>query len=273
MNPKNPNASSVAAEPPKKSAPPRLAPPHVWAKRLDGRAIKIIGLGGIGTWVAQALVQFLASLRAVCQVWLVDGDSYEESNHSRALFQSYGNKAAVKAAELEALARGGPTIIPVPRYVTPRNVRRLIEEGDIVLLCVDNHKSRKCLGNAAGKLRNVLVISGGNDGTEQPSGGTFGNVIVYCRENGRDVTNPLTQFHPEIAHPTDKGPYELSCADLAQSSAPQLLYTNMQVATTMLCALLTWLNGRLAYEEVYLDILDAKMTPVARPPRDRSPRP
>src|ERR1035441_10045263 len=107
----NPNNSSVAAEPPEKSAAPRLAPPHVWAKRLDGRAIKIIGLGGVGTWVAQALVQFLASLRAVCQVWLVDGDSYEESNRSRALFQSYGNKAAVKAAELEVLARGCPTLI------------------------------------------------------------------------------------------------------------------------------------------------------------------
>jgi len=249
---------------------PRLSPPPVWAKRLEGRSIKIVGLGGIGTWAAQALVQFLASIRATCTVWLVDGDSYEESNRSRALFLAYGNKAVVKAAELSALARGGPTIVPVPRYMTPRNVRRLIDEGDIVLLCVDNHKSRRCLSNAAGKLRDVLVISGGNDGTDQPSGGTFGNVIAYCRENGRDVTNPLTRFHPEIAHPVDKGPYELSCADLVQSAGPQLLYTNLQVATTMLSALLAWLNHRLDYEEVYVDVLEAKMTPVARRPRDRS---
>jgi molybdopterin/thiamine biosynthesis adenylyltransferase len=115
-------------------------------------------------------VQFLASIGATCPVWLVDGDSYVESNHGRALFHSYGNKACVKAAELNALAPGGPTIVTVPRYVTPRNVWRLIEEGDIVLLCVDNHKSRKCLSNAAGKLRDVLVISGGNDGTDQRSG-------------------------------------------------------------------------------------------------------
>jgi hypothetical protein len=26
-----------------------------------------------------------------------------------------------------------------------------------------------------------------------------------------------------------------------------------------------WLNGKLTYEEIYVDILDAKMTPVSRP--------
>lgn len=263
----NPSAKPAAStRRPKKSAPPRLAAPAVWAQRLEGRSIKIIGLGGIGTWAAQALVQFLASIRATCPVWLVDGDSYEESNRSRALFQSYGNKAAVKAAELSALARGGLTIVPVPRFVTPRNVGRLLEEGDIVLLCVDNHKSRRCLSRAAGKLRDVLVISGGNDGMDQPSAGTFGNVIAYRRENGRDVTNPLTRFHPEIARPAGKAPYEQGCGELAQSAAPQLLYTNLQVAATMLCALLGWLNDKLDYEEVYLDVLEARMTPVARQP-------
>jgi len=258
------NPVTEAAEPPAKFAKPHSCSPGAWARRLDGRAIKIIGLGGIGTWLAQALVQFLASIRATCPVWLVDGDSYQESNRSRALFGSYGNKAAVKAAELNALARGGLSIVPVPIYVTPRNVRRIVEEGDVVLLCVDNHKSRRCLSNAARKLRNVLVISGGNDGVDQPGGGIFGNVIIYCREHGRDVTNPLTRFHPEIAHPADQAPYEASCVELAQGSAPQLLFTNLQVATSMLCALLAWLNRGPAYEEIYVDILQGKMTAVAR---------
>ena len=256
------SAKSSALE--QRASTPPLFAPAIWAKRLRRRSIKIIGLGGIGTWVAQALVPFLASIRATCPVWLVDGDSYEESNRARALFQSYGNKAAVKAAELGALARGAFPIVPVPRYVTPRNVRRLIEEGDVVLLCVDNHKSRKCVSDAARKLRDVLVISGGNDGIDRPSAGTFGNVIAYCRKNGSDVTNPITRFHPDIARPRDRAPYELSCVDLAQSAAPQLLYTNLQVATTMLCALLAWLNDALGYEEVFVDILAARMTPVAR---------
>jgi hypothetical protein len=48
----NPHIKSGAAEPRKKPVLPRLAPPPAWAKRLEGRSIKIIGLGGIGTWAA-----------------------------------------------------------------------------------------------------------------------------------------------------------------------------------------------------------------------------
>jgi len=236
---------------------------QLWVERLAGRTIKIIGLGGIGSWVSHPLVQFLASLHAEIPLWLVDGDTYQEANRSRALFDGYGNKAAVKAAELAGLALGGPAIVPVPRYVTPRNVEGIVGERDIILLCVDNHKSRRCVSNAARKLRDVLLISGGNDGVEERSAGSFGNVIIYRRENRRDVTNPLTKFHPEIAHPADKGPYERGCAELT-SSSPQLLYTNLQVATTMLCAMLAWLDSRLDFEEVYVDILASKMTPVVR---------
>jgi len=87
-------------------------------------------------------------------------------------------------------------------------------------------------------------------------------VIVYYRENDPDRTDPLTRFHPEFRQPADKAPYELGCAELAQSSAPQLLCANLQVAGIMVCALLAWLNGELGYEEAYADILRAKMTSV-----------
>lgn len=260
----NPETKAGIGQPSKQSLTPRLASPSVWAKRLEARCIKIIGLGGIGSWVAQALVPFLASIRAPCTLWLIDGDSFEESNRGRALFESVGQKALIKAAELSAIAPSGLTIVPIPRYVTPRNVRRLIEPRDIVLLCVDNHRTRKCVSDAARKLPDVLLISGGNDGVESPSAGAFGNVIAYCKRNGRDLTNPLTQFHAEIARPRDKAPHEMSCAELARASAPQLLFTNLQVATSMLCAFLAWLNHRLDYEEIYLDILMAKVMPVSR---------
>jgi len=38
-------------------------------------------------------------------------------------------------------------------------------------------------------------------------------------------TNPLTRFHPEMAQPQDKAPYDLSCGELIQSGAGQLLMT------------------------------------------------
>ena len=48
------------------------------------------------------------------------------------------------------------------------------------------------------------------------------------------------------------------------SSAPQLLVTNLAVASAMLSAFYACLQGTLTYEEVYLDIVAGRMNPVAR---------
>jgi hypothetical protein len=232
---------------------------------LQGRKFKVIGLGGIGAPVAQALVQFLASRRVRAEVCLIDGDAYEESNRARVRFDICENKAVSKAGELDALAGGAVSVIPVARYVTPRNAGRLVENRDVVFLCVDNHATRRCVSDRCRRLDDVLLISGGNDGIEEGRSGTFGNVMVYERRGGRDCrTNPLTRFHPEIAQPGDRRPDQMSCAELARSTAPQLLFTNLAVAAAMLGTFYAWLRGRLSYEEVYLDILEARQTPVAR---------
>lgn len=235
----------------------------------SARVIKVIGLGGIGGCVAQALAQFLTFRRTPGVLWLVDGDTYEERNRERMLFQVSGeNKAVSKARELSAACGGAITILPVPEYATPRNVRRLIEEGDVIFLCVDNHASRKLVGNRCRRLKDVVLFSGGNDGTENGRDGTFGNIQVHIRLHGRDRTSPLTRFHPEIAKPPDKRPDQLGCGALAHS-APQLLFANLAVASAMLGAFYAWLVGRLNYEEVFLDVVEAKMTAVGRSPAGR----
>ena len=152
---------------------------------------------------------------------------------------------------------------PCPQYVTPQNVHRLVQEHDCILLAVDNHSTRRCVSNRCRKLNDVVLISGGNDGVEDGKYGTFGNVIVHIREGGRDVTSPITRFHPEIANPQDKRPDELGCAALAHSS-PQLALTNLAVASAMLGAFYAWSMRRLRYEEVFLDIVDARMNSLQR---------
>ncbi len=116
--------------------------------------------------------------------------------------------------------------------------------------------SRRCE-----ELSDVVLISGGNDFTD-------GNVQVYVRQDGRDVTLPLTRFHPEIAEPKDKSPAEMSCEELAAGAAPQLLFMNLTIASAMLNAFYAWRPARLRYGEVYLDIMEGKAQPVARVPSD-----
>lgn len=226
-------------------------------------AVKVIGLGGIGAPLAQSLVHFLA-YRPLCPtVWLVDGDDYEESNRERVVFEACENKAIVKARELAGAARGRVTIVPVREYVTPRNAGQLIRDGDVIFLAVDNHASRAMVSRRCGHLERVTLISGGNDGVERGQAGTFGNVQIYVREAGRERTNAITRFHPEIAQPADTRPDQRGCDDLAPS-APQLLLTNLAVAAAMLGAFHAWLAGTLDWEEVYLDIAQGRMTPVKR---------
>jgi hypothetical protein len=243
--------------------------------RLEGRTVKVIGLGGVGTPVAQALAQFLSSSGPRgSTLFLVDGDSFEEKNRARVVFHAAVNKAISKAQELTAACGGGLTIVPVPRYVTPYNIHRLLDDGDIIFLAVDNHATRRSVSNRCRRLRDVLLISGGNDGIEEDREGTFGNVMIYERANGRDLTSPLTRYHPEITKPRDQRPDELGCVALAQS-APQLLFTNLAVASAMLGVFYAWLTGQPRREEVYLDIAESRMQPIARgaPPRTRRTRP
>jgi hypothetical protein len=147
--------------------------------------------------------------------------------------------------------------------VTPYNVYRLLGERDIVFLAVDNHATRRSVSNRCRKVHDIVLISGGNDGIEHGRNGTFGNVMIYERVAGRDITHPLTRFHPEIAKPRDKRPDEIGCLALAHSS-PQLLFTNLAVAAAMLGTFYVWLTGRRHYEELFLDLMSGKMQSVAR---------
>lgn len=231
--------------------------------RADVAAVKVIGLGGVGASVAQGLAQFLASRRSPGPLRLIDGDAYEPRNRERVLFSALENKAIVKTRDLARALEGQLPILPTPEYVTPANVRRLIVAGDCVFLCVDNHASRKLVGDRCRRLDDVVLISGGNDGIEEGKAGTFGNVQIHVRRRGRDVTNPIARFHPEIARPRDRRPDQPGCAALI-SDAPQLLFTNLAVASAMLSTFYAWLEAGLDYEEVYLDIAKGQVTAVKR---------
>ena len=146
----------------------------------------------------------------------------------------------------------------VPEYLTAANLHYLIREGDIVFLMVDNHASRHLVDGYAAALRDLTLISGGNDYED-------GNVQLYLRRGGRDLTPSLGRYHPEIAQPGDRNPAELSCEELMAAGAPQLLFTNLMVASLMLNAFYTVRLGSPGYGEVYLDIRQNLCRPVARP--------
>jgi hypothetical protein len=214
----------------------------------EGARYVVIGLGGVGGVVLRWLVPYLHTLQEPATVLACE------------LAQVYGDRV---------------TLIPVPDYVTPENVAELIGEGDIVFCLPDNHFTRRVVELRCGELRDVALFCGGNDGIENGKTGTFGNVQVYLRSNGRDLTNPISRFHPEIETPADRGPGAAGCA--AQlTSAPQLAFTNLAVASALLGSFYAWRCGKLGWEEAYLDLLLGRQVPVRRevtPPSSDAPSP
>jgi len=219
--------------------------------------IKAIGIGGIGCALLPFLCRYLQFSGEKARITLIDGDRFEQTNASRQAFGRLGNKAEVKAQEL-AQEFDNLSLRAAPEFVTPENVSRLIKEGDVIFLMVDNHASRKLVSDHAATLPAVTLISGGNDFVD-------GNVQVYLRREGRDLTPSLSRYHPEIGQPRDRNPAEFSCEELMAAGAPQLLFTNLMVASMMLNAFYAFTQDRLTYSEAYLDILENLTRPVARP--------
>ncbi|MBI3464785.1 MAG: ThiF family adenylyltransferase [Planctomycetes bacterium] len=229
-----------------------------------GRIVQI-GAGGIGHILAHHVVLFLASLRDdAFRILLCDGDAFALENTYRMDVPEFDNKAAAMAGILqERFGRPGLSIRWVSEYVTTANVEQVIQSGDCVLLCVDNHATRKLVSDRCIGMEDVVLISGGNDGVEAEKTGTYGNVQAHVRAGGHDLTAPLDRFHPEIAHPPDRNPADLDCIELAGAGAPQLHFANLAVASAMCNALLRLLMmpGEAMYDEVCLDILEGLSVP------------
>lgn len=234
-----------------------------------GRVV-FIGLGGVGKYVSQTAATFLAGLQGAMpeketNLLLVDGDAFSFSNTYRMDVPEFGNKAeAIGKGLLQSFDVPGFSVRWKPEYVSSENIEEIIQSGDCVFLAVDNHATRKLVSEHCQTLRDVVLISGGNDGVEDGMRGTYGNVQVYMREEWDDLTAPLTQFHPEIADPQDKAPTEMDCLELAASGVPQLTVVNQMVAAAMASSLMRLLmpvEGERMWDEISLDVIEGVNNP------------
>lgn len=243
--------------------------------------VKVIGTGGIGQCLIDPLCRLLnygssALSFENCEVALIDGDDFEEKNKPRQKFSVRGNKADGTKTRLEdefydVMFRSHPM------YIDEDNIGMLIGEGDFVFLCVDNHKTRKLVSEyCQEELDNVTIINGGNNNTD-------GNVMVYVRRNGEDLTLPLhapktesgKKYHPEILNPPegDLHPNEEEdregCLEQAADD-PQLLVANNMAAALMLNAFHSVTSGIFedekmapffSYDDTHFDIRNGAVIP------------
>lgn len=234
----------------------------------------LVGAGGIGNWLASGLVRLLEWKYPGSGLIIVDGDNYEEKNRERQEFTKLGNKAVVKAHELIPQFPN-TVIIPLAKWVVSDDfsgvqadedapkitASQLLNENDIVFAVVDNFAARKIIFDAASKINNIDVFTGGNDDE------LFGSIYHYQRRDGYDITEHPVNFHPEYENPPDKNPGELSCQERSEiEGGTQLLATNMAVASFILGRVQkTIVLGQNPEEsEIYFDLGLGKSEPYNR---------
>lgn len=208
--------------------------------------IVVIGLGGIGGCILPLM--WKAFNNENTHLILIDGDSFELRNITRQFFNNYGPKATEWKNFLQGQTFNKCRITAVNAYF-PTELYEL-QEGDIVVIGVDNHFARKIINEKCKQLNNVIVISGGNELID-------GNAQFYIRKNGELMAGEyLDTLHPEIGTAKKEEKKTTSC-DRAED--PQYLATNNFVATIMFNILFNILNGAIPdYTEVCIDILSNK---------------
>ncbi|MFH1430002.1 MAG: ThiF family adenylyltransferase [Candidatus Uhrbacteria bacterium] len=210
--------------------------------------VVIIGVGGIGSRMADDAAKLLAfpspKMREhwgdefAPRLTLVDGDAYEERNLERQSFTRIGNKAESKRTDLKKLYPG-LDILAMQEFLCPENAPFILTEDATVLICVDNHATRKLISEYIrdGNVQDITVINGGNDTAGH------GDAHFYVVRGGKDLTPSLLQVDPAIAEPKEKPVWEMSCEERAQAGEPQLFVANVFAATAMLGMLYGFLSN------------------------------
>lgn len=221
--------------------------------------IKLIGAGSVGLFLIHPLSRFLMHQEEESAITVIDGDSYEQKNSERQDFERLGNKAEITVETLRQKYDRRIAFHAKPVFVDEGNVFLFIREGDVVFLCVGIHDVVKLVSDHCRTLENVFCVSGGNEYAD-------GSVQCYIRREGKDITPPFTYMHPEIENPKDVNPAHLTCEELAATSVPQLIFTNMLTAGWMLD--IFWLNFFLLKEqqlsELYFDCRTGNARGIAR---------
>jgi len=208
--------------------------------------LTIVGLGGIGSHLLLPLIQYLNFENNIFEeIWFIDGDKYEEKNIKRQHVTAMDNKATSQVKYYRDMFKN-ITLMSVDSYITPDNIHKVVADGDVVLLCVDNNKTRKLFEDYFEKVDNLTVISGGNELYD-------GNIMITQKVKGEFTSRKFSELHPELAEPSDKSPHEMSCEELSVSS-PQISIVNATVADLMRRTLYAMMAGRgINYDEIFVN--------------------
>jgi len=134
--------------------------------RFNAARVAVVGIGGVGTWAAEALAR-----TGVGHLTLIDLDHVTESNTNRqihALDDQFGMaKVLAMARRIDAI-HPGAQVRTVEEFVTPQNAAGLLKGVDLVIDCVDQVAAKVAMACAARASACTLIMCGGAGGRRDP---------------------------------------------------------------------------------------------------------
>lgn len=137
-------------------------------QRLSRCRVAVVGMGGVGTWVAEALAR-----SAVGHLTLIDADDICVSNSNRQLPAHDGQFGRPKVAAMAERCRAinpGIGVDAVESFLTPSNLEALLDRDfDLVLDACDSFRSKVEMIAWCRRRKLPLVVCGSAGGRVDPT--------------------------------------------------------------------------------------------------------
>jgi tRNA A37 threonylcarbamoyladenosine dehydratase len=137
-------------------------------KKLQAAHIVVIGIGGVGSWTAEALAR-----NAIGHITLIDLDNIAESNVNRQLHAVDGafGKAKVSAMH-ERILSINPNcfVIEIEDFITIENLESLLNfQCDVIVDCIDDAQAKIALADFCKRKQLPLIMAGSAGGRLDPT--------------------------------------------------------------------------------------------------------
>ncbi|MBL8446761.1 MAG: tRNA threonylcarbamoyladenosine dehydratase [Zoogloeaceae bacterium] len=210
--------------------------------RLQAAHVAVVGIGGVGSWAAEALAR-----SGVGRLTLIDLDHVAESNLNRqahALEATLGQAKVLAMAERIAGINPECRVTPIDDFVTPDNVADLLAAGlDGVVDAIDQLRAKVAMIAHGCRLGVPLIVAGAAGGQTDPTrirvddlartiqDPLLAKVRSRLRKEHGFPRDPKKRFgveavysmeplrYPEASCEAGAGPAGLSCAGFGSSMA------------------------------------------------------
>jgi tRNA A37 threonylcarbamoyladenosine dehydratase len=135
--------------------------------RLAAAHVCVVGIGGVGSWAAEALAR-----SGVGRLTLIDLDHVAESNVNRqiqALTDTIGQAKVLAMKQRIAAINPSCTVTTVEDFVTEDNVAGLIPACDAVIDAIDQVRPKAAMIAHCRRAKLAVVTTGGAGGRTDPA--------------------------------------------------------------------------------------------------------